>query len=51
MNENKSGNKIDVILNSAEELMCKMESPNRDITVNMIAKNAGIGKGKHLLLL
>lgn len=45
MNENKSGNKIDVILNSAEELMCKMESPNRDITVNMIAKNAGIGKG------
>lgn len=45
MNENKIGSKIDVILNSAEELMCKMESPNRDITVNMIAKNAGIGKG------
>lgn len=45
MNETKSGNKIDVILNSAEELMCKMDSPNRDITVNMIAKNAGIGKG------
>lgn len=40
-----SENKIDVILNSAEELMCRMEAPNRDITVDMIAKNAGIGKG------
>lgn len=38
-------NKIDIILNSAEELMCTMEEPNRDITVDMIAKNAGIGKG------
>lgn len=38
-------NKIDVILNSAEELMCRMESPNNDITVDMIAKNACIGKG------
>lgn len=25
--------------------MCTMETPNRDITVDMIAKNAGIGKG------
>ncbi|MDE6501870.1 MAG: TetR/AcrR family transcriptional regulator [Ruminococcus sp.] len=38
-------NKIEIILNSAEELMCAMEFPNRDITVDMIAKNAGIGKG------
>lgn len=45
MSENKNISKIDVILNSAEELMCKMEEPNRDITVNLIAKNAGIGKG------
>lgn len=37
--------KIDVILNSAEELMCSMEAPNKDMTVDMIAKNAGIGKG------
>jgi len=37
--------KIDVILDSAEELMCSMDEPNRDITVDMIAKNAGIGKG------
>lgn len=37
--------KIDVILDSAEELMCRMEEPNRDITVDMIARNAGIGKG------
>ncbi len=37
--------KIDIILNSAEELMCSMEEPNRDMTVDMIAKNAGIGKG------
>ncbi|MDE7390054.1 MAG: TetR/AcrR family transcriptional regulator [Lachnospiraceae bacterium] len=41
----KNKNKIDIILNSAEELMCSMEEPNRDITVDMIAKNAGIGKG------
>lgn len=38
-------NKIEIILNSAEELMCKMEAPNRDMTVDMIARNAGIGKG------
>lgn len=38
-------NKIEIILNSAEELMCVMDSPNRDMTVDMIAKNAGIGKG------
>ncbi len=38
-------NKVEIILNSAEELMCAMEFPNRDITVDMIAKNAGIGKG------
>ncbi|MDE6672044.1 MAG: TetR/AcrR family transcriptional regulator [Ruminococcus sp.] len=38
-------NKVEIILNSAEELMCTMESPNRDMTVDMIAKNAGIGKG------
>ncbi|MCM1316216.1 MAG: TetR/AcrR family transcriptional regulator [Muribaculaceae bacterium] len=38
-------NKVEIILNSAEELMCTMETPNRDITVDMIAKNAGIGKG------
>ena len=38
-------NKVEIILNSAEELMCTMDSPNRDITVDMIAKNAGIGKG------
>ena len=38
-------NKIDIILNSAENLMCTMEAPNRDMTVDMIAKNAGIGKG------
>ncbi|MDE5619690.1 MAG: TetR/AcrR family transcriptional regulator [Ruminococcus sp.] len=37
--------KIDIILNSAEELMCSMEEPNKDMTVDMIAKNAGIGKG------
>lgn len=38
-------NKTDIILNSAEELMCGMTNPVRDITVDMIAKNAGIGKG------
>lgn len=38
-------NKVEIILNSAEELMCTMEAPNRDMTVDMIAKNAGIGKG------
>lgn len=37
--------KVDIILNSAEELMCSMEEPNKDMTVDMIAKNAGIGKG------
>ncbi len=37
MNESK----IDIILNSAEQLMCN----NKDITVDMIAKNAGIAKG------
>lgn len=37
-------NKVDVILNSAEELMCSIQS-GKDITVDMIAKNAGIGKG------
>ncbi|MCM1507754.1 MAG: TetR/AcrR family transcriptional regulator [Ruminococcus flavefaciens] len=37
--------KVEIILNSAEELMCTMEFPNRDMTVDMIAKNAGIGKG------
>ncbi len=40
-----SENKIDVILNSAEELMCSVTQPNKEITVDMIAKNAGIGKG------
>ncbi|MCM1024314.1 MAG: TetR/AcrR family transcriptional regulator [Prevotella sp.] len=38
-------NKTDIILNSAEELMCGMSNPARDITVDMIAKNAGMGKG------
>lgn len=38
-------NKSDIILNSAEELMCGMADPVQDITVDMIAKNAGIGKG------
>ncbi|MDE6035299.1 MAG: TetR/AcrR family transcriptional regulator [Ruminococcus sp.] len=38
-------NKVEIILNSAEELMCTMDYPNRDMTVDMIAKNAGIGKG------
>lgn len=37
--------KKDIILNSAEELMCAMDNPAIDITVDMIAKNAGIGKG------
>ncbi len=40
-----SEDKKDKILDSAEELMCGMTDPNREITVNMIAKNAGIGKG------
>lgn len=35
----------DIILNSAEALMCGTENPMRDITVDKIAKNAGIGKG------
>ncbi|MCM1381866.1 MAG: TetR/AcrR family transcriptional regulator, partial [Muribaculaceae bacterium] len=38
-------NKSDIILNSAEELMFGMANPAKDITVDMIAKNAGIGKG------
>ncbi|MCM1577879.1 MAG: TetR/AcrR family transcriptional regulator [Ruminococcus sp.] len=38
-------NKIDKILDSARRLMCSMEDPGKDITVDMIAKNAGIGKG------
>lgn len=37
--------KLDIILDSAEELMCGMTDPDKDITVDMIAKNAGIGKG------
>ncbi len=40
-----SEKKIDIILNSAEELMCSVTQPNKEITVDMIAKNAGIGKG------
>lgn len=35
--------KKDMILNSAEELMCRMDY--NKISVDMIAKNAGIGKG------
>lgn len=38
-------NKTDLILSSAEELMCSMANPAQDITVDMIAKQAGIGKG------
>lgn len=38
-------NKVDIILNSAEKLMCCTPDPDRDVTVDMIAKNAGIGKG------
>lgn len=38
-------NKVEIILNSAEELMYKATEPNREITVDKIAKNAGIGKG------
>lgn len=38
-------NKTDLILTSAEELMCTMANPAQDITVDMIAKKAGIGKG------
>ncbi len=38
-------NKTEIILNSAEELMFKMMDPGKEITVDMIAKNAGIGKG------
>lgn len=38
-------NKTDLILNATEELMCTMTNPARDITVDMIAKKAGIGKG------
>lgn len=36
--------KYDIIVNSAKELMCSANSP-AEITVDMIAKNAGIGKG------
>ncbi len=39
-----SESKADIILNSAEELMCRTDDPS-GITVDMIAKNAGIGKG------
>lgn len=35
--------KKDLILNSAEDLMCQM--PDKDITMNLIAGHAGIGKG------
>lgn len=35
--------KRELILNSAEKLMCS--TSNNDISVDMIAKNAGIGKG------
>lgn len=35
--------KKNLILDTAEQLMCIM--PDKDITVNIIAKNAGIGKG------
>ncbi len=41
-NENKQ-DKADIILDSAEKLMCSERGA--DITVDMIAKNAGIGKG------
>lgn len=37
--------KINIILNSAEELMCSTNEASKNITVEMIAKNAGIGKG------
>lgn len=37
--------KINIILNSAEELMCSTNETSKNITVEMIAKNAGIGKG------
>lgn len=40
-----SESKIDIILNSAEELMYGISRPKGEITVDMIAKNAGIGKG------
>lgn len=36
--------KYDIILDSARELMCS-KSASTDITVDMIAKHAGIGKG------
>lgn len=42
---NSGEKKVDIILNSAQQLMCSMEDPGREITVDMIAKNAGIGKG------
>lgn len=37
------GNKRDLILDETEKLMCSM--PDGQISVEMIAKNAGIGKG------
>ena len=37
-------NKYDLILDSAKELMCS-DIPSSEITVDMIAKTAGIGKG------
>lgn len=37
-------NKTDIILNAAEELMCASSDPT-GITVDMIARKAGIGKG------
>ena len=40
-----SESKIDIILNSAEELMYGISRPKGEITVDMIAKNSGIGKG------
>lgn len=42
---NSGEKKVDIILNSAQELMCRMDDPGREMTVDMIAKNAGIGKG------
>ena len=36
--------KYDIILDAAKELMCSKDSV-ADITVDMIAKQAGIGKG------
>ncbi len=38
-------NKEDIILNAARELMCNMAQEGGEITVDMIAKHAGIAKG------